>query len=324
MARTWISKRLDGTVGDLPGLRASAWMLEAVLVGLLWLISSCLTPAAASRLGAAFASTFGPMLRRNRNLRANLSVMFPDCSRSERRRLARRVWANLGAVMAEYPHLRYLVASRVEVHVTDAARRVMEGREPALYVAGHLANWEVVAGCIVRQGIPLSVVYSPQRNRFVDRMIQYQRRALGCEFIPKSEAFPAMIRALSSGRSVGLLPDQRVDAGQALPFFGRAALTTLIPARLAHRVGCPMIPIRAERLHGCWFRITFDDPIDIRRDLAGKEASVKSTAEFLEHLEGWIRERPGQWLAVKRRWPKTTNAPTPAAEEDAAEIHSAD
>ncbi|MEE9254451.1 MAG: hypothetical protein V3U43_05925 [Pseudomonadales bacterium] len=304
MTRTLFSKRLGRVIEDIPSLRTAAWMLEAALLGLLWLISSCLTPAAASRLGATFMATFGPLVSRNKTLLANLAVMFPDLSEQERRRLARRVWANLGAVTAEYPHLRFIITSRVKLHITDAARRVMEGREPAVYMAGHLANWEVIAGCIVRQGIPVSVVYNPQQNRFLDRMIQYQRRAIGCEFIIKGDAFRQIIQALSQQRSIGILPDQRADAGPGLPFFGREAPTTVIPARLAHRVGCPVIPIRAERLPGCWFRITFDDPIDIHRELKGKEASFKTTGEFLERLEGWIREHPEQWLSVKRRWPK--------------------
>jgi len=35
-----------------PALRAFAWTLEAAILGALWLISYCLTPAAASRFGS--------------------------------------------------------------------------------------------------------------------------------------------------------------------------------------------------------------------------------------------------------------------------------
>lgn len=309
-------------MGGIHWLRTSVWLLEAMLLGSLWLVSRCLTASAASRLGAALIGTLGPLVSRHKKLLVNLSVMFPHQSEAQRRRLARRIWANLGAVAAEYPHLRFIVTSRVHLHMTDAARRIVEGREPALYLAAHLANWEVVAACIAQQGIPLSVVYSRQQNPFLDRMIQYQRRVIGCEFVTTGDAFQEMIRAFLNGRSIGLLPDQRADSGPALPFFGREASTTVVPARIAHRVGCPVVPIRAERLPGCWFRITFDDPIDIHGELKAKAASLKTTSEFLERLEGWIREHPEQWLTLKRRWPK--DHPTGGLEANADAVAAAD
>ena len=315
MARALLSKRLGDLTRHVPGLRTSVWVLEATLLGVLWMVSYCLTPAAASRLGASFMAALGPLLGRNTTLLANLKVMYPEHTDKQRRRLARKVWGNFGALLAEFPHLRFITRARVEIRISDAARRVIEGREPALYMAAHLANFEVVPACIARLGIPLSVIYSAQQNPMVDRMIQYQRGSAGCEFITKKDAFKDMIEALLSGRSIGLLPDQRADTGPALPFFGRGAVTAVIPARLAHRVGCPVVPIRAERLPGCWFRVTFDDPIDIHADLKGKDASLKTTSEYLTRLEGWIRIHPEQWLALKRRWPKQKQA---AAVEDEA------
>lgn len=311
MARTHLSKRLGDLVEGVPGLRTLVWLLEASLIGSLWLVSYCLTPTAASRIGSLFVANVGPLIGRNKTLLGNLEVMYPELSDRERRRLARDVWANFGAVLAEYPHLRFISHARVEIEMTEAAKRVVESREPALYMAGHLANWEIVAACIANLGIRLSVVYSPQQNPFVERMIQFHRRSLGCEFITKGDAFREMIQALGRGRSLGLLPDQRADSGPALPFFGRGAVTTVIPARLAHRAGCPIVPIRAERLPGCRFRITFDDPIDPRAALKSGEASERTTSEFLARLEGWIRSHPDQWLVVKRRWPKDETA-TPA------------
>lgn len=304
MARTYLSKRLDPLIRRFPALRAFAWTLEAVILGVLWLISYCLTPAAASRFGSFIMRSIGPLIFKHRDLLANLRIMFPDRDEKDITMLAREVWGNLGSVMAEYPHLRHIAKSRVEIRMTDAARRIVESREPTIYMAAHLANWELVPACVVNLGIPLSVVYSPQQNPLVERMIQRQRTSTGYEFIAKADAFQEIIQTLVQHRSVGLVPDQRADAGELLTFFGHVAETTVIPARIAHRVGCPVVPIRVERLRGCWFRITFDDPIDTHPELKGKEASIKSTREFLDRLEGWISAHPGQWLAIRRRWPK--------------------
>lgn len=308
MARSYLSKRLDPLIRRFPALRAFAWTLEAAILGALWLISYCLTPAAASRFGSFIMGSIGPLIFKHGDLLANLRVMFPDRDEKEISKLARDVWGNLGAVMAEYPHLRHIAKSRVEIRMTDEARRIVESREPTIYMAAHLANWELVPACVVNLGIPLSVVYSPQQNPIVERMIQRQRSSTGYEFIAKADAFQEIMQAMLRHRSVGLVPDQRADAGELLTFFGQGAETTVIPARIAHRVGCPVIPIRVERLRGCWFRITFEDPIDTHQELKGKEASIKVTREFLDLLEGWISARPAQWLAIRRRWPKVETA----------------
>src|SRR5690606_24481682 len=133
-----------------------------------------------------------------------------------------------------------------------------------------------------------------------------------------------LVRELAEGRSVGLVVDTRDDDGVPIPFFGHDKLTTLAPARLALRFDCELIPVRIERLGQARFRLTVEEPIRPDPALASdKEQAVHMMAEVNRLFERWIRERPEQWLCMKRAWPRTLErttdrgrrAPAPAGAE---------
>jgi KDO2-lipid IV(A) lauroyltransferase len=133
-------------------------------------------------------------------------------------------------------------------------------------------------------------------------MIQAQRNSLGYQLIAKNNGLRQLVREIRSGRSVGLLPDQRVDSGEPVPFFGCDAPTTTSPARLAIKLNCPLIPVQIERTGNARFRAVFHRPV-----LNGKKAGEQSdplqvTAELNSLFESWIRSRPDQWICMKRRW----------------------
>jgi KDO2-lipid IV(A) lauroyltransferase len=74
-------------------------------------------------------------------------------------------------------------------------------------------------------------------------------------------------------------------------------------AALALRFDCALLPARVERLQGAHFRLTVFPPLplpssgDLHADIQTLMATVNKT------LEGWIRDRPEQWLWLHRRWP---------------------
>ena len=141
-------------------------------------------------------------------------------------------------------------------------------------------------------------------------MLRRRREALGCRLVSLEEGARPLIRELGEGRSVGLVVDTRDDDGVPMPFFGLDKLTTLAPARLALRFGCDLIPARVERLGDARFRLTVYEPI--RPDPAlgsDKDKAMQMMRDLNRLFEQWIRERPEQWLCIKRAWPKTVEVP---------------
>ena len=99
--------------------------------------------------------------------------------------------------------------------------------------------------------------------------------------------------------------DHRDDSGIPLPFFGMDKMTTLIPARLALRHKCDLIPVRVKRLADVRFRLSVFSPVRPDPTVASaKDQAVLMMAEVNAMFEQWIRERPEQWLCTKRAWPK--------------------
>jgi KDO2-lipid IV(A) lauroyltransferase len=281
-----------------------------VLAGL-WRTSAWMTPERASATGQRLLRWLGPRLHKTVHFRRNLALAFPDSSGAEIDRLVREAWGNSGAVLAEYPHLAKLRTERTETVVKFDIDAVRDGRRRAIFVTAHLANWEISAAAAAQSGVPVTVVYTPQENPWVDRMLHRHRRALGCGLVARDDAMRAMIRELSAGRSIGLLVDQRVDTGEPVPFFGIDKLTTVVPARLALRFDCDLVPVRIERLPGARFRVTAHPPV--RCDdmaLSEHDRALEMTRRINALFEDWIRELPEQWFCSNRRWAKTA---TPAA-----------
>jgi KDO2-lipid IV(A) lauroyltransferase len=168
-----------------------------------------------------------------------------------------------------------------------------------------MANWELTAATAVALGVPLTVVYTPLTNPFIDRMLQRKRRSVGCNFVAKKAASRRLLRDLQNGTSVGLLVDQVVHDGEPVTFFGRDALTSTTPARLALKFDCDLVPVEVERTGAARFRVTFHPPIkpgDAADDTQTR--ALQMTRAINEIFETWIRKRPEQWICWKGRWPR--------------------
>lgn len=280
-----------------------------------WRLSASLPPERASALGGLILRHAGPHIRKHRMLMANLRTAFPEWPEERVRATARDSWAELGRVIAEFPHFERFFApgSPLRLEVVDESgilRRAAAG-EPAILAAAHLANWELLAAAAVQAGVPLTVVHAARANPGIEAMIERHRRALGCGFLEQDESVMAMLRQIRQGRSIGVLTDQRYEKGVAVPFFGRPAKTALGPALLAARFDLPFVPVRAERLAGCRFRVTFEPALAADPALEEPRAIARDLATRLNaRFEAWIRERPAQWLCIKRRWPKLGAKPS--------------
>jgi KDO2-lipid IV(A) lauroyltransferase len=261
----------------------------------------------ASALGASVARNIGPRLPSSRRARHNLSNALPTLSAAEIASTIAGMWANLGRIAAEYPHLREIrvfePGGRVETHGFEHMDHAIAAGRRMIIFSGHFANWEIGMLAAAQYGSPVAQIYRAANNPAVDRMIRRFRGA-GGELIPKgSVAARRAIAVLRRGAHLTLLADQKMNDGIPVPFFGRAAMTAPALAALALRFDCDVLPARVERLGGARFRLTVFPPLplpksgDPHADIAALMAEVNRT------LEGWIRDRPEQWFWLHRRWP---------------------
>lgn len=290
-------------------LRYVSWPLQALVLAAFWAICRALPVAQASHLGGRLLRRLGPRLSWHQQLLANLAMACPQARPEQLETLARESWSNFGATVAEYPHLGTMVKRGLERHldqvVDPAVERWFETGRPLVFVTAHFGNWEISAPAAVAIIGSLTVVYAKQANPLIDWMVQRLRRPLRCGFVTNEAGARPLLAELAAGRSVGLLADLRVDGGEPLTLFGATAPTTLVPARLALKFGCPLVPFQVERLADARFRVTAHAPIRSRQpDASAVEQAKDMMQQFNDLLASWIAADPGAWQCLKRRWSK--------------------
>ncbi len=309
MARLYLLSRLDRAAKRSPRLFKLAGRIESLIVGSLFYLSRRLSPDRASALGDRLGGMIGPRLKKHRDVIDNLTIAFPDWPPDRLRATAAAIWRQAGRTVMEFPHLDVLcspaAADRIEVVFLAEIGSVARGEEPAIFVSAHLGNWNLATVAATRLNLPLSVIYSPQRNPYLERLLGRYRDVIGADAIDSGSAGRAIMEALRRGRSVGLVMDQRFEGGELVPFFGVAAPTAVAPARVAVKLGIDFIPVRVERLNGARFRVTVYEPVRRDPEIADPRlAALAMTARVNAIFESWIRETPEQWLCAKRRWPR--------------------
>jgi KDO2-lipid IV(A) lauroyltransferase len=169
--------------------------------------------------------------------------------------------------------------------------------------SGHIANWEIGMLAAVQYGISVTQIYRAANNPLVDGMIT-RFRGTGGELIPKGAvAARRAIAVLRRGAHLTMLADQKMNDGIPVPFFGRTAMTSSALASLALRFDCDVLPARVERLGGAHFRLTVFPPLPLPRSGDHHADVAALMARVNQILEEWIRDRPGEWFWLHRRWP---------------------
>ena len=282
--------------------------IEAAVVHGMFVLLRLIPVGAASAIGGAIGRTIGPLIGVTRRARKNLRNAFPEKSPAEIEAIIREMWENLGRVVAEYPNLPRLNAftpdARIEVRGTEHVETGRARGKPLIFFAGHLANWEVSAIAAKAFGVPLHLIYRPANNPWVEEIFQEGRAGIAAGLIPKgAEGARKAVRVLREGGQLGILIDQKMNDGIPVPFFGRDAMTAPALARLAFKFDCTVLPTQVERLDGARFRLTVHPPLPLTRSDDLQADTLALMAHANRHLESWIRERPGQWLWLHRRWP---------------------
>lgn len=265
----------------------------------------------ASRIGGRLLRTLGPWLPAHRIATANLRAAFPDRDEAEIRALAGQAWDNLGRTGAEYAHLHTLFDSdpsdpasqRMEVEGAGHFADLAGDGKPGLIFAAHLANWELPAICAARYGLDATAIFRPPNDLAAARLVQEVRReTMGGLAAAGQGAVFAMQGVVERGGHLGQLIDQHFTRGVVVEFFGRPVLVNPLLAKLARHYECPVHGVRVVRRDGARFRLELTPPLDLPRDATGAIDVQGAMQAMTRVVEGWVRENPGQWLWMHRRW----------------------
>ena len=284
------------------------YLLEGALLWAMLGLFRLLGIDAASAMGGAIGRTIGPLMAKNRLARSSLKTCFPGITDDALDAVTREMWDNLGRFMGELPHLHEIDVyggDRVTIAMAPEVEAAVAGGTPLIFFTAHFGNWEISPLLATKRGIDTTLVYRQASNPWSERQIQHWREKRGGHWVPKGrQGARAIVAALSKGGAVAILADQKFNEGLAVPFFGREAMTAPAIAELALKFKAPLVPVRVERRDGARFHVDVLPPMAMP-DTGTRRDDVMAILTAINALfESWIRERPGHWLWIHRRWPK--------------------
>ena len=241
----------------------------------------------------------------------NLARSFPHLTDAQRRRLARRSCQQLVMLAVEVLFTTRLIrldtwTKYVElVNFKDALGLLTRGKG-LIMLTGHYGNWEVLGYVLATLGFPTTSIARPLDNPYVSDFVFGVREKTGQRIIAKTGATAEVTELLEGGGTVGFIADQNAGTkGIFVDFFGRKASTYKSIGLLAMQYEVPVVIGYARRLHDRFqFRVGVQDiiyPDD------WKAADVDNplryiTQRYTKAIEDVVREEPGQYLWVHRRW----------------------
>ena len=253
-----------------------------------------------ARLLGRAAFVLSPGLRRV--ALANLDVAYGDTLTGEaKQRVARESFRSVALVALDFFWFSRFTERRLARYVTfDPSFDAYFEAAPVIAVTGHLGNWEVLGLATAARGGLLVSVAAPL-GRTADRVITRLRERTGQRVVMKRGAVRALLAELRRKGRVGILMDQNTlprDGGAFADFFGLPVLVSKSVGALAARTGADVclafcLP-EGRRYRAC--------AVPLGQGGDGPGVPGEMTRAMLDGMQRMIREHPGKWLWMYKRW----------------------
>ena len=263
----------------------------------------------ASNIGSILGRFVGPLFRSRHIIQQNIKIGLGNVDKKKETEIIDSMWSNIGRTFAEYVFLKDFKFNKtnfdhIKINGTNHLDDIKKNNKSAIFYSGHFANFELMAMELDKFGIKCSAIYRPLNNFFLNPLMEYLRMKYICpNQIPKGRmGMREIISKVKDGYSIALMVDQRVSEGPRTPFFGKPAHTTTIPAQLALKYNCKLVPISLERKEGANFEMTIHEPYKIEKTGNHEEDTKNITLKINQVIEKMIIKNPKQWIWSHNRW----------------------
>jgi KDO2-lipid IV(A) lauroyltransferase len=239
----------------------------------------------------------------------NLRLAFPEKSAAERQQILRKVYRNLGWLLAEFCQMpRYTPETTRSFIRYEGLEHYLAARDEGkgvLILTGHLGAWELSSFYHSLMGYPMSIVIRRLDNPLVDSLVNHIRCLHGNQVLHKDDFARGLLASMRRGETVGILMDTNMTPpqGSFVDFFGHPACTGSGLARIAMKTGARVLPgflLWQEATQQ--YVLRFGDPLCLATSGDVEADVLANTGLFTKVIEDYIRQYPDQWLWVHRRW----------------------
>jgi KDO2-lipid IV(A) lauroyltransferase len=234
------------------------------------------------------------------------SVFGNEKSEAEITRIAKEVFANFARSIYELMVSEKIVKrwdDFVRVEGLPNLEKALLKKKGAVVIAGHIGNWELLAGYLGRQGYPCTVVARRVYFEKYNEWIVNFRKRMKVTTIYRDAPVRDVLSALRGNNLVGFVADQDTDGidGVFVKFFGRDAWTPTSPVRFAKVAEAPLVPVFIKR-EGMRHTLIVGPEL-VFEPHSDKEEELKiNTQKWVSLQEEFIRRFPDQWVWNHRRW----------------------
>jgi len=236
---------------------------------------------------------------------ANLDLAFPEKTKSEKRKIARRFYRNLVDTFLETIKMITMPVRKIEKRVTinfDAMQETLASGKRVQIHLGHNFNWEWANAVAARQfQLPVIAVYMPISNKAVDRLFYRLRSRNGTILVRAHHMKEDFLPYRGTRYILGLVADQNPSwppGALWFHFLGKPAPFVRGPAKhaIANDTAVIFGYIHKPR------RGHYDLVLTRATLEPGQMTEEQLTEKFVHYLEQVIRQYPEMWLWSHRRW----------------------
>ena len=263
----------------------------------------------ASNLGSVLGKYIGPFFRSKNIIKKNIKIGLGNIDNNQVKKIMDEMWSNIGRTIAEYVFLKEFRQDKkninyIKINGLNYLEQIKKNGEPVIFFSGHFGNIELIKMQLTKLDIKFAALHRPLNNIFLEPLKEYLRLKYVCSnYISKGRMnVREIIKKIKDGYSIAIMVDQRISEGPRVPFFNKPAHTTTIPAQLALKYKCKLVPIYIERKEGVFFEMTVHEPYEIQNTGNNEKDTYDTTLKINQIIEKMIVKNPTQWLWSHNRW----------------------
>ena len=280
------------------------YFFQSIVIYFFFLISIIIGLNLSRKLFSFIFIKVGNFFKSKTIILQNLDKIKPDSNSLEKEIIISKMWSNYGKTFIEYPHLYSFKkkSNHITIKNKNIIDEIIKKNKPVIFISGHFANYELMSMELTKARIKLATIYRPLNNIFLNPLMEYLRKTFVCRYQIKKglSGVKEALEYMKKGFSIALMVDQRVSEGSKIKFFNNNAYTTTLPAQLASRFNCDIVPIYISRTSKDEFEMEILEPIKVSKDKKDNKESITKTIN--ETIEKLILRDPSQWILTHNRW----------------------